>query len=193
MVSSSSSSDSIFILEESSELWLSGSTLSTFLAVYDSIDDTASSTETRESVTRFRQEALKTLMSDYFVEQPKFSDAIFRERFRMNKSLFLRIVGEIEARFEWFQEAVDARGRKSFTALQKCTSAIRQLATGEPPDRFDDYLNMARRTSGYIFLSFVIINLMSSYFFKFRYFFIFISSYFFKFRYFFIFISSYFF
>jgi hypothetical protein len=69
----------------------------------------------------------------------------------MNKSLFLRVVADVEANFEWFQEGLDARGEKNFTTLQKCTSAIRQLATGEPPDRFDDYLNMARQTSGYIY------------------------------------------
>ena len=155
---SSSSSDSILTPAESSELVPSGSTLETLLAAYDSIDDTASSTETREYVTRFREEALRTLMNDYFVERPKFNDERFRERFRMNKSLFLRVVADVEANFEWFQEGLDARGKKSFTALQKCTSAIRQLATGEPPDRFDDYLNMARRTSGYIyFLKFLLL------------------------------------
>ena len=147
---SSSSSDYVYYPPESSdELILStGSTLSTFLAMYDSIEDTTTSTETRATVTRFREKALENLKNDYFVEQPKFAHRIFRERFRMNKSLFLRIVDDIEARFEWFQEGYDARGTKSFTALHKCTSAIRQLATGEPPDRFDDYLNMARRTSG---------------------------------------------
>jgi hypothetical protein len=65
----------------------------------------------------------------------------------MSKPLFLQIVGDIEARFEYFQEAYDSRGKKSFTALQKCTSAIQQLATGNPPDNFDDYLCMAARTS----------------------------------------------
>ena len=146
---SSSSSDDLYYPPESSESILStGSTLSTFLAMYDSIDDTATSTETRAYVTRFREKALQTLKNDYFVERPKFAHHIFRDRFRMNKSLFLRIVSDIEARFKWFQEGYDARGARSFTALHKCTSAIRQLATGEPPDRFDDYLNMARRTSG---------------------------------------------
>ena len=110
--SSSSSSDSIFIPEDSSEILASGSTLQTLLAVYDSIDDTASSTESREYITRYREEALQTLMNDYFVERPKFSDNIFRDRFRMNKSLFLRVVADVEANFEWFQEGLDARGKK---------------------------------------------------------------------------------
>ena len=158
MLSSSSSSDDLYFPPQRFGQNVStGSTLSTFLAVYDSIEDTATSTETRESVTRFREKALQNLKNDYFVERPKFAHHIFRDRFRMNKRLFLRIVGDIEARFEWFQEGYDARGKKSFTALHKCTSAIRQLATGEPPDRFDDYLNMARRTSGIIFFVVVII------------------------------------
>ena len=80
MASSSSSSDSIFIPGESSELLPSGSTLETLLALYDVIDDTADSDETREYVTRFREEALQTHMNDYFVERPKFNDERFRER-----------------------------------------------------------------------------------------------------------------
>ena len=149
--SSSSSSDEIFIPTESSDLWESGSTFETLLAGYEALEDTASSKEIRGYITRFRERALETLNNDYFVEEPKFNDEKFRERFRMSQSLYLRIVGEIEAQIEWFQPGYDALGKKSFTALQKCTSAIRQLATGEPPDRFDDYLNMARRTSGYYF------------------------------------------
>ena len=51
-------------------------------------------------------------MNDYFVERPKFSNNTFRDRFRMNKSLFLRVVADVEANFEWFQEGLDARGKK---------------------------------------------------------------------------------
>lgn len=65
----------------------------------------------------------------------------------MPKSLFLKITHAIEARFEYFQEGYDARAHKSFTAIQKCSSAIKQLATGNPPDEFDEYLEMAQRTS----------------------------------------------
>ena len=113
MVLSSSSSESLVSPPgELSELVPSGSTLETLLAAYDAIDDTASSTESREYVTRFREQALRTLMNDYFVERPKFNDERFRERFRMNKSLFLRVVADVEANFEWFQEGLDARGKK---------------------------------------------------------------------------------
>ncbi|KAJ0482109.1 putative harbinger transposase-derived protein [Helianthus annuus] len=86
-------------------------------------------------------------MADYFDENPKFSEDTFRHRFRMSKSLFLKIVSDVEAYDEWFQEGLDGRMKKSFTPLQKVTSAIKQLATGNPPDEGDEYLNMSERTS----------------------------------------------
>ncbi|XP_022020271.1 uncharacterized protein LOC110920368 [Helianthus annuus] len=86
-------------------------------------------------------------MADYFVEDPKYNEYIFRHRFRMLKRLFLKIVSDVEANDSWFQVALDARGRKGFTLLQKVTSAIKQLATGSTPDENGEYLHMAERTS----------------------------------------------
>ena len=124
-----------------------GSTFQFFETVLDAYQDTGSSTDTRRYIDRSRVEAHERLMSDYFVEDSKFDEPFFRHRFRMSQSLFLKIVDDIEARFEYFQERYDCRGKKSFTAIQKCTSAIKQLATGEPPDAYDEYLCMAERTS----------------------------------------------
>ncbi|KAJ0870022.1 putative harbinger transposase-derived protein [Helianthus annuus] len=107
--------------------------------------DTASSS--KKNVRRDRVGGHETLMADYFVENPKFNADIFRQRFRMSKSLFLKIFNNVEANNEWFQEGLDGRMKKSFTTLQKVTSAIKQLATGNPPDENDEYLNMAERTS----------------------------------------------
>nr|XP_043613407.1 uncharacterized protein LOC122585343 [Erigeron canadensis] len=86
-------------------------------------------------------------MRAYFVENSKFAPVWFRERFRMSQRLFLKIVSDIEQRFVYFQERVDRSGRKSFAAIQKCTSGVEQLGTGNPPDNFDDYLCMAMRIS----------------------------------------------
>ena len=79
---SSSSSDEIIIPPDSSEEWLSGSTFETFLAAYEALEDTTSSTNTRGYVQHFRQRALETLMNDYFVEQPKFNESVFHDRFQ---------------------------------------------------------------------------------------------------------------
>jgi len=113
------------------------------------IEDTANSSEfrPRKSVDRQREVGLEILLRDWFVEEPKYDETYFRKKFRMDKSMFLKIVSDIEANFEYFQEGEDARGKKSFTAIQKCTSAVRQLATGNPPDEYDEYLHMAARTS----------------------------------------------
>ncbi|XP_076957036.1 uncharacterized protein LOC143632387 [Bidens hawaiensis] len=101
----------------------------------------------KKVVERDRIHAYDVLMNDYFVEEPKYNDETFRELFRLPKSLFLKIVANVEENEEWFQESYDARGKRSFTPLQKCTSAIPQLATGNPPDQFDEYLQMSERTS----------------------------------------------
>nr|XP_043637961.1 uncharacterized protein LOC122608958 [Erigeron canadensis] len=64
----------------------------------------------------------------------------------MEKSMFLKIVDDIEANFPYFRDGFDARGRGNFKPLQKVVSAVCQLATGNPPDEYDEYLHMAART-----------------------------------------------
>ncbi|XP_071733211.1 uncharacterized protein [Rutidosis leptorrhynchoides] len=49
--------------------------------------------------------------------------------------------------FSYFSQRVDAIGRPTVTTLQKCTSAIRQLAYGIAPDMWDEYLQMSEQTS----------------------------------------------
>ncbi|XP_021991255.1 uncharacterized protein LOC110888016 [Helianthus annuus] len=110
------------------------------------LQDTGTSNR-RRYIERQREEGHETLMADYFVEDPKYNEDIFRHRFRMSKRLFLKIVSDVEENDPWFVEAPDARGRKGFTPLQKVTSAIKQLATGNTPDENDEYLHMAERTS----------------------------------------------
>ena len=65
----------------------------------------------------------------------------------MNKELFLRIINDMEQEYPYFTQSWDARGRRGFSPLQKCTSAIRQLAYGVVPDTCDEYLKMSERTS----------------------------------------------
>ncbi|XP_022038498.1 uncharacterized protein LOC110941189 [Helianthus annuus] len=101
----------------------------------------------RKSIRRDREKCHENLMRDYFVEEPKFNEEVFHHRFRMSKRLFLKIVSDVQANNSWFQETLDATMKKSFTPMQKVTSAIKQLATGSPLDEYDEYLNMAERTS----------------------------------------------
>ncbi|KAJ0832132.1 putative protein kinase RLK-Pelle-WAK family [Helianthus annuus] len=121
-------------------------TLKYFVSVYNELD-AESSRPKKKMVDRDRIRANEVLMNDYFVENLLYNAETFRDRFRLPKELFLKIVGDIEASEEWFQEGYDARGKPSFTPIQKCTSAIRQLATGNAPDQYDEYLAMLERTS----------------------------------------------
>lgn len=65
----------------------------------------------------------------------------------MSKALFLIIVDDISNEFDWFKEGVDAKGQRSFKTIQKCTSALRQLAYGNVVDNYEEGLAMSVRTS----------------------------------------------
>ncbi|CAA7023617.1 unnamed protein product [Microthlaspi erraticum] len=73
----------------------------------------------------------------------------------MNKPLFVRIVADLTARFEYFSQTDDATGRPGFTNLQKCVATVRLLAYGYAADAIDEYLRMASPTAHQALLEFV--------------------------------------
>lgn len=103
----------------------------------------------RRYIDRPREEAGAQLMADYFIDGERcYFAEYFRRRFRMSRALFLRIVEGISNHpNQWFKQKTDCRGKFGFTTIQKCTSAIRQLAYGTAPDAFDEYLKISERTS----------------------------------------------
>nr|XP_043621037.1 uncharacterized protein LOC122592786 [Erigeron canadensis] len=101
----------------------------------------------RVVIDRRGEEAERRLMQDYFVDAPTFNPRQFRRRFRMHKPLFLRITGDLERKYRYFQQIYNGVGKFGFTAIQKCTSAIRQLAYGLASDQLDEHLHMSERTS----------------------------------------------
>nr|XP_043638195.1 uncharacterized protein LOC122609204 [Erigeron canadensis] len=115
-------------------------------AIQQDVRDTASSSRT---YTRRddRGESHDRLFRDYFAEEPKFNETFFRQWFRMSRRLFVKIASDLENNFSFFQRKIDARGKWGFSALQRCTSAVRQLGYGSNPDSLDDYLNMSERSS----------------------------------------------
>ena len=82
-------------------------------------------------------------MDDYFSENPLYGEEIFRRRFR----IILRIAIDLEQEYIYLTQSSDARGKRGFSPLQKCTSDIRQLAHDTVPDTQDEYLKMSERTS----------------------------------------------
>ncbi|XP_023757138.1 uncharacterized protein LOC111905675 [Lactuca sativa] len=65
----------------------------------------------------------------------------------------------LERNYEFFQLRLDARGKRGFTTIQKCTAALRQLRYGITADASDEYLEMSERTGRdgtYLFYEYVI-------------------------------------
>nr|GEX03149.1 protein ALP1-like [Tanacetum cinerariifolium] len=96
----------------------------------------------RTPVERDHYGAHDRLVMAYFFENPQYNEKTFRERFRMSRRLFTKIVREVTDASQWFQERYDCMGQRSISALMKCTFAVRQLAYGCVPDSLDEYLQM---------------------------------------------------
>ncbi|XP_024004074.1 putative nuclease HARBI1 [Eutrema salsugineum] len=101
----------------------------------------------RAYVERDRQEGHNRLWNDYFSDIPTYPATYFRRRFRMNKSLFVRIVEKLSNEVRFFRQKRDALGKPGLSALQKCTAAIRLLAYGAAADTVDEYLRLGETTA----------------------------------------------
>ncbi|GJX14778.1 RNA-directed DNA polymerase, eukaryota [Tanacetum coccineum] len=112
----------------------------------------------RTYIYREREEAEQRLIDDYFGDdeyEPKYPEEKFRRMYRMSSKLFNKILNDILSYdvqplpeyFSYFRSRLDATGRKSIGPILKCTSAIRQMAYDTSPDAFDEYLQIAERTS----------------------------------------------
>nr|GEX57231.1 hypothetical protein [Tanacetum cinerariifolium] len=101
----------------------------------------------RSHMVRDRYGAHDHLVLAYFAKKPFYNAYLFRKRFRINRSLFTRIVRDLSANCPYFQEGCDAVGKASIFALVKCTSAIRQLAYAAVLDSLDEYLQIGEKTS----------------------------------------------
>ena len=101
----------------------------------------------RRYFRRDREGAHDRLYEDYFADNCNFPPEYFRRRYRMRRSLFLRIVDRLGEYSPYFTQRVDAINRRGFSPLQKCTAALRLLAYGAAADTIDDWLKLARQTS----------------------------------------------
>ncbi|KAJ0742840.1 putative harbinger transposase-derived protein [Helianthus annuus] len=154
MVSPSSISS---ISSSSSSTWYSSSTeedaimhnmIMNAAQVFMAGDEVSSQRLTRRAkLNRDKEAAHAKLVADYFADELVYPTEIFRRRFRMSRALFLRIAGDMAQSDPFFTLRNDARGQRGFSNLQKCTSAIRQLAYGYAPDTLDEYIRMSERTA----------------------------------------------
>ncbi|KAE9191443.1 hypothetical protein PF005_g18844 [Phytophthora fragariae] len=106
-----------------------------------------SSTGRSANVDREAEEGHRRLVQDYFAENAIYNAQTFRRRFRMRRTLYLRVVDAVERHDRYFQQRRDATGKLGLSALQKCTAAIRQLAYGMPADAVGEYVRIAETTA----------------------------------------------
>ncbi|XP_076896854.1 uncharacterized protein LOC143549981 [Bidens hawaiensis] len=99
--------------------------------------------ERRPHLQRDRVGAHDRLMKDYFSSDASFDSERFRRRFRMSRQLFLRILGDLESVYAFFQQRADARGKPGYSTMQKCTAAIRHPVYGTASDTIKEYLQMS--------------------------------------------------
>ena len=87
------------------------------------------------------------LYHDYFAEPPIYPPNLFRRRFRMNRTLFLRILFMVENYDPYFVQTKNAAGITGLSSLQKMTAAIRMLTYGVAADVVDDYVRIGESTT----------------------------------------------
>ncbi|XP_016191774.1 uncharacterized protein LOC107632620 [Arachis ipaensis] len=101
----------------------------------------------RRWINRDREVGHDRLFQDYFADEAVYNADIFRRRFRMRRYVFLQIVDALSNVYPYFQQRVDATGRRGLSPLQKCTAAIRMLAYGVAADAVDDYVRISESTT----------------------------------------------
>jgi hypothetical protein len=101
----------------------------------------------RKCKPKQRMEGYCILYAVYFADNPLHGEAVFRRRFRMSRKLFLKIIYALRDYDSYFRCKLDCTGMVGFSALQKCTVAMRMLAYGAPDDSTNDYLRMAESTA----------------------------------------------
>ncbi|XP_028091286.1 uncharacterized protein LOC114291631 [Camellia sinensis] len=87
------------------------------------------------------------LFLDYFAESPVYPPELFRRRFRMKRSLFLRIQAAIEAHDPYFLQKRNCAGKLGLSSLQKITVALRIFAYGVAVDFMDEYVRIGESTA----------------------------------------------
>ncbi|XP_028116649.1 uncharacterized protein LOC114314373 [Camellia sinensis] len=101
----------------------------------------------REFVWRNPLQGHQRFFLDYFADPPVYPPKLFRRRFRMNRSLFLRIQSKVEAYEPYFVQKRNGAGVLGLSSLQKITAALRMLVYGVAADFMDEYLRIGESTA----------------------------------------------
>ncbi|XP_004296152.1 PREDICTED: uncharacterized protein LOC101302151 [Fragaria vesca subsp. vesca] len=99
------------------------------------------------NVERHRQLSGANMMEDYFVKRPVYSNTIFRQRYRMQKPVFNRIMTDLCNFDDFWKQKPDATRKLGLLPEQKMTGALRMLAYGAGVDQCDEITRMGTSTA----------------------------------------------
>ena len=86
------------------------------------------------------------LFLDYFSLISIYPPTLFRRRFRMKRSLFLRIQSKIEAHDSYFVQKRNSVKKLGLSSLQKIIVALRMLTYGVSSNLIDKYVQIGETT-----------------------------------------------
>ncbi|XP_073021216.1 uncharacterized protein [Primulina eburnea] len=95
-------------------------------------------------IPRDRELADRNLFNDYFADNPRYNEAMFRRVFECPRPC---IVEAVKNHDRYFIQRVDGLGRLGLSTNQKITAAIRMLAYGTPADAADEYIKIGESTT----------------------------------------------
>lgn len=84
---------------------------------------------------------------DYFAPALIYPSALFRRRFQMKHSLFLRIQSKVEAHDSYFVQKRNSANKLGLSSLQKINVAVRMLAYEVLGDLIDEHVRIGETTS----------------------------------------------
>ncbi|XP_028052813.1 uncharacterized protein LOC114257248 [Camellia sinensis] len=87
------------------------------------------------------------LFLHYFAKSLVYPPELFRRRFQMKRSFFLRIQAAIEAHDPYFLQKRNCAGKLGLSSLQKITVALRMLAYGVAANFMDEYVRIGESIS----------------------------------------------
>eukprot|EP00644_Phytophthora_capsici_P011367 jgi/Phyca11/118956/e_gw1.37.259.1 len=91
--------------------------------------------------------ANEMLVRRYFAETPLHDDRTFARRYRMSKSLFMRVHDELISHYPYFRQRFDATGKPGISSLLKITAAFRMLAYAKAGDEMDEVCSIGESTA----------------------------------------------
>ncbi|KAM0993777.1 hypothetical protein ACFX2G_009493 [Malus domestica] len=95
---------------------------------------------------RKREKQGKDLLEDYFIPNNVFPDHVFRRHFRMQRSLFDKIMSAICNHDPYFVQKEDVFQVLGLLPEEKITAALRMLAYGASTDQVGEIVRMGKTT-----------------------------------------------